>query len=83
MNDLSDHVVLPLEAYIELQTAAQVPATTKERLVGAGAASIILLSCAGAVTLGTWGWAKAVEWHEEMQLQRDLKRRREGLLKTQ
>lgn len=75
--DLSNHVILPREDFIELQTAAwdhpQLP--VKDRFVNTANTSLVFLAMAGAVTLGTLGWAKALEWREEKAFQREARRR--------
>ena len=73
--DLSNHVILPREDFIELQTAAwdhpQLP--VKDRFVNTANTSLVFIAMAGAVTLGTWGWVKALDWREEKAYQRRMR----------
>lgn len=73
--DLSNHVILPREDFIELQTAAwnQPQLPVKDRFVNTANTSLVFMAMAGAVTLGTLGWAKAVEWKEEKAFQRKMR----------
>lgn len=70
--ELSNSVILPREDFVELQTAAwsQTPASAKDRIAGTVQTTIIFGAMAAAVTAGTWGWAKAVDWREERAFQR-------------
>lgn len=69
-----DHVALPREDYIELTSAAydQTPATVGERVGSTVQTTAMVLGLSAAVTAGTWGWAKAVDWLEERRLRRTL-----------
>ena len=70
--DFSNSVILPREDFVELQTAAwdQTPPTASERAASILHTTILVGSIAGAVTAGTWGWAKAVDWLEERRIKR-------------
>jgi hypothetical protein len=72
--DLSNSVILPRDDFAELQEAAwnQPAATLKERAGGTAQMLIICAGIAGAITAASWGWAKAMDWREEKELQRAM-----------
>lgn len=78
MTDLSNSVIMPREDFIELSTVAfdnsHVP-TAGERVANTAQAISVFAGIAGAVTAATWGWAKAVDWREKKQHERELAKR--------
>ena len=70
--NLENSVILPREDFVELQEAAwaQTPATLGERVAGTVQTSLVCFGIAAAVTAGTWGWAKALDWKDERRLAR-------------
>ena len=74
--DLSNHVILPRDEYVELQTAAwdQTPTTVKDRISGTVQTTLIFAGFAAAVTGASYGWAKAVDWLETRRLERETKK---------
>lgn len=75
--DLTDHVILDKDSYLQLQTAAwdSPPATAGDRMAATAQVAGILGACAAAFVLGAWGVAKIQDWREEKHLQR-LERQR-------
>jgi hypothetical protein len=73
--DFSNSVILPREDFVELQEAAwsQTPTSAGDRAANTAQTAVVLLLCSGAVTLGAWGWYKAMNWYDEQDLKRALK----------
>lgn len=75
MTDLNNSVIMPREDFLELSTVAfdnhHIPAPS-ERIAQTLQTTAIFGGIALAVTLGTWGWAKAVEWREKKQHERQM-----------
>lgn len=69
-----DHVAMPRDDYYELQAAAdnQPPMSTGQRVASTVHSTAVVIGIAAAVTAGSWGWAKAVDWLEDRRLKRDL-----------
>lgn len=69
---LENSVILPREDFVELQTAAwaQNPPSASERVGSTIQTTFICMGVAAAVTAGTWGWAKALDWKDERRLAR-------------
>lgn len=63
---LSESVIMPREDFLELSAAAYDPNSTtfQTRLASTAQTTIVFAVMAGAVTAGTYGWAKAVDWLE-------------------
>jgi hypothetical protein len=78
MTDLSNSVIMPREDFIELSTVAfdnsHVP-TAGERVATTVQTLTVFSGLAAAVTAATWGWAKAVDWREKKQHERELAKR--------
>lgn len=75
MNKLSDSVILPREDFLELQAVAfdnTYNPTLGERVAQTLQTAGIFGSMAAAVVVGSWGWAKAMEWREQKQHERFL-----------
>lgn len=77
-NDLSNSVIMPREDFIELSTAAfdnsHVP-SVGERVGTTVQTTMVFAGIAAAVTAGSWGWAKAMEFLEEKRFQREMAKR--------
>lgn len=71
------YVKLPQSDYQELMYAANqdaTPMTVADRAASAAHTTIVVAALAGAVTAGSWGWAKAMDWLEEREFQRRLRK---------
>lgn len=70
--DLSNHVIVPLEDFHELQaTAYNQPTPTASERVGSSLQTIVFCAAAAAAVTGaSWGWATAVDWIEEKRFKR-------------
>jgi len=72
MSDLSNSVIIPREDFLELQASAYNPndTTLKTRAATTVQTTLVFAGMAGAMTAGTWGWAKAMDWLEMRRLAR-------------
>jgi len=70
--DLSNSVIIPREDFLELQQVAwsQTPTEGKERVASVVQTAAVFAIIAAAITAGTWGWAKAMEWREKKSFER-------------
>lgn len=73
--DLSNHVILPREDFVELQQAAwdQPDVPFKKQMQNTANMTLFMFGAAAAVGFGTLTWAKAVDWLEERQLKRKMR----------
>lgn len=75
MTDFSNSVIMPREDFIELSTAAfdnhHTPPLS-ERAASTAQTTFIFAAMAAAVTAGSWGWAKAVDWREKQAHERKM-----------
>lgn len=73
--DLSNHILLPREDYIELQERAwdNTPMTAKDRAGSMLQTTFVLAACAGAYTAGVWMLAKSRDWLEERNFERKVR----------
>lgn len=73
--NLSDSVIMPREDFIELYTVAfdnhHVP-SIGERVANTTQTTAVFAVMAGAVTAGTYGWSKCVDWLETRRHNRKL-----------
>jgi hypothetical protein len=79
MADLGNSVIIPREDFLELQTVAfdnsHVP-SFGERAGAITQTLAVFAGVAGMVTFATWGWAKANDWREKRQYERELAKRK-------
>lgn len=68
--DLSNSVILPREDFYELQATANQPQSLGERLAGTAQTTVVFTVLVGAVTAGSFGVAKAVDWLEQRRFKR-------------
>ena len=75
--DFANSVIMPREDFIELQTAAwdTTPTTVGTRIASTVQTTLVCAVLAGAFTAGCWGWAKATDWLEEKNYQRETRKR--------
>lgn len=74
--ELSESVIMPREDFLELQVAAwdQTPPTLSTRVAQATQATYVCVML-GAVVVGvTWGMTKAVDWLDERELKRQIRK---------
>jgi len=78
MLDPTKSVILPADDFLELQASAysSPPKTTSDRIGGTVQTIIVCAALAGCVTASSWGIAKAMDWYEERQLDRAMRRKR-------
>lgn len=76
-DNLSNSVILPREDFLELQAAAYNPndTTLATRVASTTQTTIVFAVLAGAVTAGSFGVAKAMDWYEERSLKRWMRKR--------
>jgi len=76
--DLSNHVIVPREDFIELQEVAynQPTPSLGERAASTAQTTLVFAGIAAALTAGSYGWAKAMDWREERQLRRHMAKRK-------
>ena len=74
---LSESVIMPREDFIELSTVAfdnhHIPSVS-ERVANTIQITAVFGVMAAAVTAGSWGWAKAVEWRERKAHERGMEK---------
>lgn len=65
-NKLNESVIMPREDFLELSEAAwnQPTPTLGERAATTVQTTLVFAGMAAAVTAGTYGWAKAIDWLE-------------------
>lgn len=63
--DLTNHVVLPREDFIELQTAAWQQPELKDRVASTLQSLIVVAAVASIVPIGSWAHAKAQNWRDD------------------
>lgn len=76
MSELKDSVILPREDFLELQaeTYRPNPTTRKDRMEATAQTFAFCAIVAAAVTAGSFGWAKAMEWRESKTFAREMRR---------
>ena len=73
--DLTNHVILPREDFVELQTTAyEQTQTIKERVVGTIHYTVVCGVTAGVVAASSWAYAKAMDWKDAKSFERELER---------
>lgn len=71
-NLLAESVIMPREDFLELSEAAwnQPTPTLGQRAATTVQTTLFCAALAGAVAAASWGWATAVEWHEQRSFER-------------
>lgn len=73
MTDFSNSVIMPREDFVELSQVAfdnhHIP-SFGERVANTAQVTAVFGGMAAAVAVGTWGWAKAVDWLEDRRTKR-------------
>ena len=74
-NELKDHVIIPRDHLVELETVAydnsHVP-TVGERTGSIIQTILVAGAAAGAFAAGSWGWAKAMDFLDERKFRRQM-----------
>lgn len=72
--NLADSVIIPREDFAELEAVAynQDPTPLGERVASTVQTTLVLAGMAAAVTAGSWGWAKAMDWLETKRHNRTI-----------
>lgn len=73
-HDLSNSVIIPRDDFLELEAAAYTapPKTVGDRAAATVQTTLWFAAAAAAVTAGSWGWAKAVDFRERRQHERQM-----------
>jgi hypothetical protein len=73
--DFSNSVIMPREDFIELSEAAwhTPPASLKMKAATTVQYTLFFVAATAAVTAGSWGIAKAMNWFEEETLKRKMR----------
>lgn len=70
--DLDNHVILPREDFLEMQSAAMhVSTSVSDRVAGTLHTTAVLTVMSAAIVGTTWGVAKAMDWFETRRLARE------------
>lgn len=73
--DLENSVILPMEDFTELQaTAFGQNLTPRDRVANVATTTIMVFVFAGAITAGSYGVAKVMDWKEERKFQREMRK---------